>query len=259
LLPWHWLPLLSHHHHTLVFTRESMPSKKILLYISVFSLLTIFRDMVKKSGLVANTLISVLPAVSNPHVVLGADSSFPYQNTIINNSTESLFLAFWEGEQFNLPLTPYNPNPVAPLLTVVIPQGENKTVSLASTFNGAYAAVFSDTKIGMGGNIAEPYIEFTGGEFGTFDLSRLPNMEGHSVSIASDTCTSDNERCVYTCKAVGGVVPNNCYEAGSYDLSNCNQKGSNPGLDSWGQPSGGCQVGAQANFVTTFNDIVASA
>jgi hypothetical protein len=56
------------------------------------------------------------------------------------------------------------------------------------------------------------------------------------MTIVGPMCVSDLDRCVFVC--IDPTVAN-CYEAGSYELLNCNQPYAQNGT-SIGQPSGGC-------------------
>jgi hypothetical protein len=136
-----------------------------------------------------------------------------------------------------------------PLITVSLPRAVSQTISFEVGLSGAWSAVYSDTIASYSGIITNTWGEFTFGEAGVVDVSRLPHMSGHPMSIVGPTCTADINTCVFLCN-VGEVCMDN------YTLQNCangSQTGANFGYIN-GTESGGCgwNGAASAALKTSF-------
>lgn len=183
---------------------------------------------------------------TNSHSSAGADvwigKDGPYTNEFCNHSGEDIILAVWgpDGSWVNA---------VAPLITISIPKGASRTLSFSNTFSGAMAAIYEDTEL-VNGQVSNTWVEWTTGEYGTIDVSREVNMDGHNVSVVGPQCTTDMDTCVFVCPdgqttCTYGYILKNC-EIGS-------QPGANYGTYA-GSPSGGCSgMGDSAHITTTFS------
>ena len=152
-----------------------------------------------------------------------------FTNTFTNDSGESLILVIWgpNGSWVNAN---------QPLITVSLAKGASTTISFANGQSGAWSTVKSHTKL-VNGQVSNTWGEYTfTPTYGTYDVSREPNMSGDKMSIVGPKCTSDFDRCVFVCNA-GNVCMT------GYTLKNC-AAGSQPGATYGtygGADSGGCQ------------------
>jgi len=179
-------------------------------------------------------------AVSNSGASVWIGDNGPYVTEYINNSGEQIEVVVWGSASSWV-------NVAAPLIAQTLNNGSSFKVSFASGSSGAWSAVYEDTKM-LNGQISNTWGEYTfNGQFSTFDVSRLPNMAGHGMTISTDNCKSDMNTCVFTCQS-----GNTCMTG--YNLLNC-ATGSQPGASSGtyaGAPSGGCLVGTNTFVTTTF-------
>lgn len=169
---------------------------------------------------------------------LGNDGDYVTEFT--NESGEDIVLVLWgpTGSWVNVQ---------APLITHQISNGSAVNVSVATGTSGGWAALYEDTKM-VNGQVSNTWGEFTyNGQYSTFDVSRLPNMNGRDMSIEVEDCVSDMEQCVFTCDSGDTCTF-------GYTLENCtSQKGAESGTYA-GAASGGCLVGQNNNFIkTTFS------
>ena len=183
------------------------------------------------------------PTSNNGAVWLGPGG--PYTNNFINNASESVILVIW-GSQGSWV------NTIPPHITTVIEPGESQVVSFANGQSGAWAPIFSDTKL-VNGQVCNTWGEFTfSGSWSTVDVSREVNMSGRGMEIRTPQCVTNMETCVFVCNS-----GNSC-ETG-YSLLNCaagSQPGANYGTADYGGgpvPSGGCSgMGNSAELTTYF-------
>ena len=141
-------------------------------------------------------------------------------------------------------------NEVPPLITYSLAAGQSITLSFSNQVSGAWSAIYSDTVM-FDGMISNTIGEFTfAGIYSTVDVSRLVNMNGHSMSIVGPKCTSDMNTCVFECP----TGKNSCMTG--YILTNCatdSQPGANYG-EFDGAPSGGCSdMGTSAQLRTSLS------
>lgn len=165
-----------------------------------------------------------------------------YVNRFTNGSGEDLILVIWgPGASWV--------NVYQPLVTISLSVGISIVISFASGAIGAWSAIYSDTVISKG-LISNTWGEYTMSPAGVVDISRELNMAGHAMQIIGPECTCDMNTCVFICRS-GQVV---CET--DYALLNCaigSQPGAQYGLDSEGEPSGGCGgIGDNALLKTTF-------
>lgn len=198
------------------------------------------RDMnsILSLGLVA---LGVNPTSNTAgHAWIGADGQ--YTNEFFNEGTEDLVLAIWgpAGSWVNV---------IQPQITVSIPANTSKVISFPNGVSGAWAPIYSDTKL-VNGQISETWGEFTFNAWGVVDVSREVNMNGKSMKIVGPTCTTDMNTCVFVCPAGQSVCTY------GYILKNCDngsQVGATYGTYA-GAPSGGCGgMGASAHLKTYLN------
>lgn len=181
-----------------------------------------------------------LNAVSQGNVPwIGTDGQFT--NEFINQSDEDLSMVIWG------PMGSWV-NAVQPQITVSIPSNSSKTVSFPIGWSGAWAPVYSDTKL-VNGQIHDTWGEGTfAPPYSVVDVSREVNMQGRHMSIVGPECTSSMDTCVFKCKDSSAV---SCLTG--YELVNCatgSQKGANFGFYE-GAASGGCGgMGNGANLKT---------
>jgi len=183
------------------------------------------------------------PTSNNGGVWLGGGGT--YTNNFVNKATETVILIIW-GPQGSWV------NAVAPLITVAIEPGQSQTVSFADGQSGAWAGVYSDTKL-VNGQVCNTWGEYTfAGAYSTVDVSREVNMSGKGMEIQTPQCVSNMNTCVFVCNS-----GNSC-EMG-YSLLNCavgSQPGANYGTANYGGgpvPSGGCSgMGSSAALTTIF-------
>jgi hypothetical protein len=144
-----------------------------------------------------------------------------------------------------------------PLITYLLGPNEPVVLSVADGVPGsALSAIYSSTPM-QWGQIANTWVEFTTGSYGTINVSREPNMNGNRINVSgmSNGCVSDssNALCSFQCKpdkteigAAPDYIPF-CGKQGSFELMGCNA-GSNPGGQAGKDPitgddSGGCLMG----------------
>lgn len=227
--------ILNHRHFHM--PRSAKPSIEVPEKRDVLS--TLGSSLLSSCGL---TQTGANAASNNGGVWLGGDG--PYTNDFVNSAGEEIVLVIWgtAGSWVNA---------VKPLITVTIPAGAVQTVSFANGASGAWAPIYSDTKMSQWGQIDQTWGEYTfNGQWTTFDVSREVNMSGRAMSITDGTCTSDFSKCVFQCK--GGV--NTCLTG--YELFNC-AAGSQPGAQIGqhdGADTGGCSgiTGNTGKLTTTF-------
>lgn len=200
---------------------------------------------IPKRGLVSD-ILEVLGVLTGAN----ADSSSAGKAAWIGNDGD--YVAEFEntsGEQVEIIV--WGPaaswvNVNVPLITQTLASGSSFNVSVASGTSGGWAAIFSDTTL-VDGQVSDTWGEFTfDGEYSTFDVSRLVNMNGHNMSIAATDCVSDMTTCVFTCDSGDSCEFD-------YSLENCatdSQKGAEYGTYD-GAASGGCLVGSSNNYVKT--------
>lgn len=163
-----------------------------------------------------------------------------YLGEFVNDSGEEIELVIWGPAASWV-------NENQPLITTNLTHGNSVNVSFATGLSGGFAAIYNTTELSYG-QVFNTWGEFTvNGEYSTFDISRLVNMEGRNMSIESSDCTSNMDTCVFTCDS--GL---SCEF--DYELTNCttgSQKGAEYGLYD-GAASGGCLVGSTNYFKTIF-------
>ncbi|TIA29450.1 hypothetical protein D6C78_10212 [Aureobasidium pullulans] len=164
-------------------------------------------------------------------VCIGANGDYVME--FENQSSEDVILVLWgpEGSWVNAK---------TPLVTYELSVGSAINISLVDSTSGGWSAVYSDTIL-VNGQISNTWGEFTyDGHYSTFDVSRLPNMTGHGLSIQSTLCTADMQTCVFVCTS-----DDSCQY--DYELLNCKGVGASAGSNN-DAPSGGCSVGP-SNYV----------
>lgn len=165
----------------------------------------------------------------------------PYSNEFSNESGEDIILVIWGPHASWV-------NVHQPLITTSIADGSSTIVSFADKQTGAFSAIYHDTKM-LNGQISNTWGEYTCSKDGVWNVSRLPNMNGKSVSIEGPKCVTDMETCVFVC-------PDSDICMYDYQLKNCengSQPGAQYGLD-YGAPSGGCGgLGDGARVKTVFS------
>ncbi|GAB7342053.1 hypothetical protein MBLNU457_g0337t1 [Dothideomycetes sp. NU457] len=185
-------------------------------------------------------VMSAINALSNNGANVWIGDNGPYVTEYINNSGEDIEVVIWGSASSWV-------NVASPLIAQALAPGQSFKASFASGVSGAWSAIYEDTQM-LNGQISNTWGEYTfNGQFSTFDVSRLPNMAGHGMTIETDNCKSDMNTCVFTCQN-----GNTCMTG--YNLLNCNA-GSQPGASSGtyaGAPSGGCLVGTKTFVTTTF-------
>lgn len=156
-----------------------------------------------------------------------------------NDSDEDIVLIVWgpSGSWVNVD---------SPFITYQMSAGSSVNVSFASGVSGGWSAIYSDTTL-SNGQVYNTWGEYTfDGEYSTFDVTRLVNMNGHDLSIVGSECTSDMETCVFTCDSGDSCE----YD---YTLENCDsQSGAEDGTYD-GADSGGCLVGSDNYVKATFS------
>lgn len=167
-------------------------------------------------------------------------SNGPYTGEFINDSAENIELVIWGPAASWV-------NADTPLVTYALAPKASVTVSFASGLSGGFSAVYADTEL-VNGQVSNTWGEFTfNGEYSTFDVSRMVNMDGNDLSIVVEECTSNMDTCVFTC-------PDSTTCMTGYELTNCatgSQAGAEYGTYD-GAASGGCLVGSANKIVATF-------
>jgi len=186
------------------------------------------------------SLLGITPAI-NALTELGSSvwigDNGPYVSEFINNSGEDIEVVVWGAASSWV-------NVAAPLIAHPLANGSSFNVSFASGSSGAWAAVYEDTKM-LNGQISNTWGEYTfNGQFSTFDVSRLPNMNGRDMTITGTECKSNMDTCVFTCDAGETCMT-------GYNLLNCDGPGAQSGSYA-GAASGGCLVGTNTFITTTF-------
>ncbi|KAK8151033.1 hypothetical protein IWX90DRAFT_498879 [Phyllosticta citrichinensis] len=175
---------------------------------------------------------------ANAEVWIGSDGK--WTNTYHNQADDDCVLVVWGSAGSWV-------NAKAPLVTVSIPAGQNKTLSFADGASGAWAVMYNDTEL-INGQISQTWGEYTFGEYGVVDVSREVNMQGHNMTIQTPNCVTDMETCVFVCKDTSSI---SCWL--EYELKNCengSQEGANKGTYA-GADSGGCgNMGDSADLHT---------
>lgn len=185
------------------------------------------------------SLLGITPAINAVSSLGGVwiGNNGPYVSEFINNSGEDIEVVVWGAASSWV-------NVAAPLIAYPLTNGSSFNVSFASGSSGAWAAVYEDTKM-LNGQISNTWGEYTfAGEFSTFDVSRLPNMNGRDMSITGTECKSDMNTCVFTCDSGETCMT-------GYNLLNCSGAGAQSGTYD-GAASGGCLVGTNTFITTTF-------
>jgi hypothetical protein len=177
----------------------------------------------------------------------------PYTNNFQNNAGQDLILVVWEKGQGYL-VNANNANTA--LITSSLPAGSSLTISFADGQSGAWAAIYPDTTTLLSGQIKNTIGEYTFSHLGAVDVSRMPTMSGHPMSITGPTpCVSDMNTCVFVCPGYDASTSSSDFCWKLYKLQNCSGPGSQNGYDTnMGGDSGGCSWdGNSAKFTTTFS------
>lgn len=126
-----------------------------------------------------------------------------------------------------------------PMISYSFGDLQQVTISMANGVSGGFAGLYNDiTILTPDGQIFNTWGEFTTGQSGTVDVSRLVNMGGNGMSINLDSgCISNLDTCVYQCNN----GQNTCYLDNTYTMVNTNTPNCNEGFDAKGNPTGGCQ------------------
>lgn len=170
-------------------------------------------------------------------VWIGDDSN--YKNTFTNNAGEDIILTCWGSAGSWV-------NAIVPQITVTLGDGDSTTLSFADGHSGACSAIYSDTEL-VNGQLSNTWLEHTFGSYGTFDVSREVNMNGHSISAVGEQCTSDMTTCVFEC--VSGTT---CTTG--YTLKNCGSSNGGGAGTYDGAASGGCMMASGGDHIkTTFS------
>lgn len=169
----------------------------------------------------------------------------PYTVAFVNKAPETVILVLWGpgGSWINAH---------RPLVTYPLPPDASVTISFPDGSSGGWAGVYADT-VAVNGQIFNTWGEFTFARSDTtYDVSRLVNMQGHSMSIRGPQCTSDMNTCVYVCS---DRTAKSCWF--DYELINCDARdGGGTGQDpSTGDPAGGCHgvAGAAGDLIASFS------
>jgi len=179
---------------------------------------------------------------NNGGVWIGKDGDFT--NTFHNAADEDIILVVWSESWVNAN---------QPWITTTLKKKQSKTVSFASGQSGGWAAIYKDTQLDMG-QVCNTWGEYTmDAMWGTVDVSREVNMNGHHMRIDTPHCVSDMDQCVFVCPA----GQNSCWQ--QYELHNCatgSQVGASYGADPYnGMPSGGCTgFGEHPHLRTVFGN-----
>ncbi|KAI4152607.1 MAG: hypothetical protein LQ340_002827 [Diploschistes diacapsis] len=185
-----------------------------------------------------------IPAVSQSASVYTGTSG-PYVNTITNNAGQDVALVAWNNGQFKLDSSSL------PVITVLIPNGQTASISMADNYSGAMTVVHPNSQPSVSGMINDTLIEMTTGQYGVVDISRELNMAGSDISVSGSQCTTSMDQCVFTC--LNGEIT--CGWDSPYQLTNC-ATGSQPGASFGtyaGADSGGCMIETQ--LTTTINSL----
>ena len=160
---------------------------------------------------------------NNGKAWIGKDG--PYVNEFFNDSGEDIILVLW-GDQSSWV------NSKVPLITHSLPAATSISISLAEGTTGGYTAVYGDTQMSPYGQLSNTWGEYTtAGADTTFDVTRIVDMNGHTMKIETPTCVADMDHCVFQCAA--GEA--SCYM--NYSLIDCpSNSGKSNGAD-----SGGCK------------------
>jgi len=160
-----------------------------------------------------------------------------------NNAAEEVVIVIWDS---NIGYQSSFVGSSQPLVTRSIAPGESCTLNMDSTTSGAFAPVFPDTCMSQFGQIKQTWGEYTFDKYiGGFDVSREVYANGRNITMVGENgCTSDMNRCVFKCK---DPSVDTCGQAGTYQLTNCNQPGSMVGT---GYTDGGCSMGGK-NYIKT--------
>jgi hypothetical protein len=176
---------------------------------------------------------------ANGALWIGGDSV--WKTHFINNASGNLVLFCWEFNEFQGMVLNVN----LPAISVVLKQGESVTISFAAGVPAACAPAFSDTKLAIFGGIDNTWYEATFGASGVFDISRVVNMNGNSVSARGSKCLSDMTSCVFKCI---DLTVSSCQTG--YDLFGETSAGCGGGYDPIMQGTGGgCSMGATGETV----------
>lgn len=171
------------------------------------------------------------------NVCLGGNQ--PNRFNFKNSAGTTVILVMWEMVKGDYQAIFMNARQAA--ITYTLAPDAGVTVSVANGISGGWAAVHvGSTKLTANGQIDNTQGEYTTGPYGTIDVTREIQMNGHDMSIqlSGSNCRSDGNTCVFTCKS-----GSTCGESGSYDLTNCNPN-KVPGANNQmvnGNPEGGCQ------------------
>ncbi|KAK7545280.1 hypothetical protein IWX49DRAFT_432328 [Phyllosticta citricarpa] len=205
------------------------------------SLGSVLLAVADEAKIIAKGLVAIGEnAVSSGSSLVWIGSDGKWTNTYHNQADEDCVLVVWGSAGSWV-------NAKAPLVTVSIPAGENKTLSFADGASGAWAVMYEDTEL-VNGQISQTWGEYTFGEYGVVDVSREVNMQGHNMTIQTPNCVTDMETCVFVCKDPSSI---SCWL--EYELKNCengSQEGANKGTYA-GADSGGCgNMGDSADLHT---------
>lgn len=164
-----------------------------------------------------------------------------WSNEFFNQAEEDLILMVWG------PVGSWV-NAVAPQISASIPHNTSRTICFPSGWSGAWAPIYSDTKL-VNGQVSETWGEGTfNAPYSVVDVSREVNMYGKPMSIVGPQCTTDMTTCSFQC--AGGAA--SCMTG--YQLVNCatgSQAGANFGTYD-GADSGGCGGMGNAAALKTY-------
>jgi hypothetical protein len=186
-------------------------------------------------------------AVANNNDIWIGPGGF-FQATFSNNATTKIILVVWSGAGTSF-VEKYTPQ-----ITYPLDPGSSVTLGIANSVSGGFTAIYPDTTMNLAGQIGNTWGEFTtSGKDSTIDISREVNMAGNAVTIDAKTsgCLANMQTCAFTCK--NGL--NTCWQAGTYQLLNCNNMINNNYYKdpATGVESGGCQMGNGGEVDVTFH------
>ncbi|KAK4192328.1 hypothetical protein QBC35DRAFT_447641 [Podospora australis] len=188
------------------------------------------------------------PTSPNGRMWIGTEG--PNTFTFINGAGVPVVLIIWYRKMSDNGASFMNTRQAE--ITYSLPDtGSAVEISVANGIPGGWSMLYNHTStLSEYGQISNTFGEFSTGKWATVDVSRLVNMTGDSMIVRVYTgeprlhpdiqpvCVTDMRTCVYSCRTEG---VNMCGNAGSYELLNCGGPNGVRGIDSFGNPTGGCQ------------------
>lgn len=173
---------------------------------------------------------------------IGSDSQ--WKVTFSNQASDTAVLVCWAKDGYTGPFVQV----YAPQISTPIGPGQSTTISWAGNVGSACAPIFPDTGLEtLSHYIYNTWFEVTfpgGGGSGAFDISRLPFMNGRTITAKGSMCSADMNTCSYTCDSGLSCMT-------GYTLNNCNSgNGGGGGYNAKdGGVGGGCSMSQSAETI----------